>query len=99
MKIDRIKINKFGCHSNLDISFEDGVNVISGKNESGKSTLMAFVRAVLYGFDSRASDNPRKKYLPWSSDPSEVFGGIMIFTHKGIHYRAVAEFTFHIAVQ
>lgn len=93
MKIDNIKINKFGRHENLNLDFTHGINVITGNNESGKSTLLAFVRAVLYGFDSRASDNPRKKYLPWGSNPEDRFGGELTFTHKGNKYRAVAVFT------
>ncbi|MBE7056295.1 MAG: hypothetical protein E7388_02485 [Ruminococcaceae bacterium] len=93
MKIKNIKINKFGCHTNLNLNFTDGVNVIKGNNESGKSTLLAFVRAVLYGFDSRSSDNPRKKFLPWGSNPEDRFGGEITFSHMGKIYRAVAVFT------
>ncbi len=93
MRIDSIKINKFGCHSNLNLNFTEGVNIVAGQNESGKSTLLAFIRAVLYGFDSRTSDNPRKKYLPWGSKADDHFGGEIIFSHKGNTYRAVALFT------
>lgn len=93
MTIDRIKINAFGCHRDLELHFTKGVNLIYGNNESGKSTLLAFVRAVLYGFDSRASDNPRKKYMPWGSGPDTRFGGELTFTHEEKHYRAVALFT------
>ncbi len=93
MKIDRIKINAFGCHKNLELDFTEGINIIYGNNESGKSTLMAFVRSVLYGFDSRASENPRKKYMPWGSLPETRFGGELTFTHEKKHYRAAALFT------
>lgn len=93
MTIDRIKINAFGCHKDLELNLTDGINLIYGNNESGKSTLLAFVRAVLYGFDSRASDNPRKKYMPWGSTPETRFGGELTFTHAQKHYRAVALFT------
>lgn len=93
MKIENIKINKFGCHQNVNLDFTQGINVIKGNNESGKSTLLAFVRAVLYGFDSRASENPRKKYLPWGSSSEDRFGGELTFTHHGKMYRAVAVFT------
>jgi len=48
---------------------------------------------VLYGFDSRSSDNPRKKFLPWGSNPEDRFGGEITFSHMGKIYRAVAVFT------
>ena len=93
MTIDRIKINAFGCHKDLELDFTEGINLIYGNNESGKSTLLAFVRAVLYGFDSRASGNPRKKYMPWGSGAEARFGGELTFTHEEHKYRAVALFT------
>jgi len=36
----------------------DGLTVILGPNESGKSTLLAFVRGVLFGFPDRRSREP-----------------------------------------
>ncbi len=93
MKIKNIKIYRFGCLKDLNLDLSAGVNVISGNNESGKSTLLAFVRSVFYGFDSRVSDNPRKKYLPWGSNPEDRFGGEISFTHKEKSYKAVAVFT------
>ena len=93
MRIDRIRINAFGCHRKVDISFTEGINLIYGSNESGKSTLLAFVRAVLYGFDSRASGNPRKKYMPWGSSSESRFGGELFFTCHQLSYKATALFT------
>ncbi len=92
MTIERIKINSFGLHKNLELHFTGGINVLYGENESGKSTLLAFVRSVLYGFDSRVSDNPRKKYMPWDATDGR-FGGELIFTHMDKRYRATALFT------
>ncbi len=40
----------------------DGLTVVLGPNESGKSTLMAFVRGVLFGFPDRRSRDPH--HLP-----------------------------------
>ena len=49
MRIDKIKINGFGKIKNKEIEFTDGINVIYGKNESGKSTFLKFIPCMLYG--------------------------------------------------
>ncbi|MDR1053298.1 MAG: AAA family ATPase [Planctomycetaceae bacterium] len=52
MKIKGFEIERFGIWSGLTISkLFDGVNVFYGANEAGKSTIMEFIRAELYGFD------------------------------------------------
>lgn len=48
MKIKKISTNFFAGISDKDISFEDGVNVICGGNESGKSTLVNLISATLF---------------------------------------------------
>lgn len=90
MIIHEIKINGFGKHSNWELNFAEGVNVISGGNESGKSTVVAFIRAMLYGLSGRGAQNERKKFQPW--DRSVKYGGEMSFEHKGVLYRAAAVF-------
>lgn len=90
MTIHEIKINGFGTHSNLEIHFTEGVNVIYGGNESGKSTIAAFIRAMFYGLSGRGSQNERKKFLPW--DQGVKYGGELSFEHKGVLYRIAAAF-------
>ena len=41
---------------NRSIRFDGGMNVISGENESGKSTILSFVRYLLYGLSARGGD-------------------------------------------
>ena len=43
MKIKKLKINSFGKLENTEIEFSDNINIISGKNESGKSNLLKFI--------------------------------------------------------
>lgn len=51
MKISDLRIEQFGSWRNLNLDLPDqGVNVFYGPNEAGKSTLLDFVRGVLYGF-------------------------------------------------
>lgn len=72
--ITRIYIERFGGLADKEIIFSKGLNVIYGKNESGKSTVCAFIRAMLYGVDTqRRRDirgNMRKRYTP-------INGGVM----------------------
>ncbi len=55
MKIDRIYIDGFGHFHDADIETTGSMSVISGANEAGKSTLLAFVRGVLFGFPTARS--------------------------------------------
>ncbi|MGL6193796.1 MAG: AAA family ATPase, partial [Thermoguttaceae bacterium] len=50
MKITSIDIERFGLWSDLHLQkLDDGLNVFYGPNEAGKTTLMDFVRSILYG--------------------------------------------------
>jgi uncharacterized protein YhaN len=61
MRITDLKVDGFGVWSGLELpDLSDQLNVFYGPNEAGKTTLMQFVRSVLYGF----SPERRGKYLP-----------------------------------
>lgn len=82
MRIDRVEIDGFGKLNNCSYDFSDGLNLIYGENESGKSTLCEFILAMFYGLPNeskRVSDDmsARKKYRPWKD---ETFGGRLYFT-------------------
>lgn len=71
MKIDKLKINAYGRLKNKEIEFGQNLNLIYGKNESGKSTLLKFILNCFYG----TSKNKKGKdisdfdrYKPWKSD-------------------------------
>lgn len=80
MTIQKFKIGGFGKHRDVVINLREGVNIISGDNESGKSTVAAFIRAMLYGLSGRGAQNERKKFLPW--DRGAKYGGELSFEHK-----------------
>ena len=46
---DDIKINSFGTLKNKEINLDKNVNIIYGKNESGKSTLLTYIKTAFYG--------------------------------------------------
>ena len=57
MRIDRIYIDGFGRFSDKTFGpFNSQVTIFEGENEAGKSTLLAFIRTILYGFPARNRD-------------------------------------------
>ncbi len=54
MRIERLHIDGFGHYHDREFGpLDNGLTLIRGDNEAGKSTLLAFVRAVLFGFPTR----------------------------------------------
>ena len=52
MVIRELYVKNFGKLSEKHFYFRDGVQVISGENEFGKTTLHAFVKAMLFGLEA-----------------------------------------------
>ncbi len=48
MRLARLHIEGFGIFHDREMRFEPGLNVVCGRNEAGKSTLLAFVQHVLF---------------------------------------------------
>lgn len=69
MKIDNFKINNYGKIENSEVFLQNGINLIKGYNEAGKSTILSFLNSMLYGIDKTKKDNISEydKYLPWLS--------------------------------
>ncbi len=59
LRIDRLRVDGFGHFRQHELDLRPGMNLLFGQNEAGKSTLLAFVRAMLFGFERRAS-SPRR---------------------------------------
>jgi DNA repair exonuclease SbcCD ATPase subunit len=71
MILERLEITGFGCLHDVSTELHSRVTVISGLNESGKSTLLRAVRGALYGIDAggqgRAVDRSDwARYEPWT---------------------------------
>jgi uncharacterized protein YhaN len=62
MRIVSIHVQGFGVLRERTLETDSPLTLFYGANEAGKSTLMGFVRAVLFGFPSRA--NPAERYEP-----------------------------------
>ena len=69
MIIEKIVIKSFGRITDMTLEFSDKVNVIEGENESGKSTIAAFIRYMLYGFDNEQGEGlgEREKRINWDT--------------------------------
>ncbi len=93
MKLISMHIDDFGGLHNYDFNFEEGLNVVLHDNGWGKTTMAAFLKAMLYGFDSKRSkditENERKRYLPWQGGK---YGGSLDFEAEGVHYRIYRTF-------
>ena len=75
--IRSIHIGNFGGLKNFNMEFQPGFNIIYGKNEFGKSTIMSFIKMMLYGCNSKSKDisqNLRRKYQPF--DGSQMCGNM-----------------------
>ena len=80
MIIRQAEIQKFGKLEKEQYRFSPQINIIYGPNESGKSTLMHFLKAMMYGLEKsrvRKTLDTYKKYEPW--DAPAYFAGSMIF--------------------
>ena len=53
MNITEITMNHFGKFHGKTMTFQPGINVIYGRNESGKSTLHTFIQGMLWGIEKQ----------------------------------------------
>ena len=88
MKLTRLHVENFGKLQNFDYSFDKGLNVLLEENGWGKSTLAAFIKAMLYGMPASSKqsldENERKKYMPWQGG---AYGGSLEFSTATGKYR------------
>ena len=71
MKINYLKINEFGKLKNKELKLENNINLIYGKNESGKTTLLKFICSILYGISKNKNGKEISdfdKYKPWKGE-------------------------------
>lgn len=93
MKIEKIKINSFGKLENKEYNLSENINLIYGKNEAGKSTLLKFIQNTFYG----TSKNKKGKtfsdydlYKPWND--GDFSGKIKYKLDSGEEYEVYREF-------
>ena len=70
MRIDKLTITEFGALKDRSFSLKDGINVFEGRNESGKSTVVSFIRFMLYGMPKKTASSElsdRDRGLSWDN--------------------------------
>ncbi|MGI5949943.1 ATP-binding protein, partial [Peptoniphilus sp.] len=94
MKFKEFGLLNFGKFNNETINFYDGINIIYGENEFGKSTIVNFIDGVFYGFsrDSlkrKVRDELFDKCRPWNSSS---YNGYIEIIDKDETYRIFRDF-------
>jgi uncharacterized protein YhaN len=79
MRIDRLEIKNFGKFDNLSIRLNQGLNIIYGNNEAGKTTIQWFIKGMFFNLKGgRVSKEgtmpPLKRFKPWRGNE---FSGLM----------------------
>ncbi len=92
MYIKNLQINGFGNLENKKIELTNGLNIINGKNESGKSTITNFIKGIFYGVNPNKNGNKfseLEKFKPWSSIE---FSGKITYEHNDNEYTIYRDF-------
>ncbi len=94
MVIDYLLLKNFGKFNNKGITLNEGINVIYGKNEAGKSTVYNFIQGMLFGIEKkrgRGSDTDLyTRYEPWEN--SMYYEGLMQISTGGCKYIITRKF-------
>lgn len=86
MRLKQIKMINFGQFSNKTFDLpSDKINVFFGANEAGKSTTVAFIKQIMFGFHLRSNSSPFfEDYIPLAH--VSPMGGSLIFDVNGSEY-------------
>ena len=78
MIIRKLGIKGFGKFTDREIHLIDGLNIIYGENEAGKTTIQWFIKGMLFGLEGgREKDGvkpPLKRFKPWKENR---YGGMI----------------------
>jgi len=75
VRLERLVIAGFGRLRDLSLKFGDGLTVVYGPNEAGKSTIVECIIRMLFGFPETQHNKFRKRYEPWTG--SGRFGAML----------------------
>lgn len=92
MKFNKLHIKGFGKYVDVTLDFSPNFNVVAGSNESGKTTIQAFIKAMLFSLKEGRGTRKKRllKYKPWKSD---IYEGALEYTlDNGKMYRIERNF-------
>ncbi len=93
MKINQLKINSYGKLKDKEIEFKNNINIVQGKNETGKSTLLNFITNSFYGISRNKNGkdiSDFEKYMPWAGD--DFSGKLQYELDNGEKYEIFRDF-------
>lgn len=94
MKITELYLKNFGKFHEKHFYIQDGVQIIYGENEFGKSTIHAFIRAMFFGLERgrgrAAGKDAFTRYEPW--EMPEYYAGVIRFRCGGRAFRLERRF-------
>ena len=93
MKINNLKVNSFGKLKDKELKLSDGINIIYGENEVGKSSMQKFISCMLYGISKNKNGKDISdfdKFKPWDTD--EFSGKINYTLDNGQEFEVYREF-------
>lgn len=90
MNIKSVKTRQFAGIKNKEVEFEEGLNVLIGNNETGKSTMVELIYQTLYR-DSKLSRSKKEdkdfiaRFMPSDSKGDVVDGTLVFATDDGLY--------------
>lgn len=94
MEIRELWLKNFGRFTDRKIELKDGIHLLYGENESGKTTIHNFIKGMLFGMErgrGRASQNDAfSTYEPWEN--ANYYAGTLRFESAGKLFRVDRNF-------
>lgn len=96
MKIKRVECDQFAGVQGRELEFDDGLNIVVGDNESGKSTMVDLIYQILFKdvkLDGRSDSDFMDKYFPKkvSGPQGDVIDGVLVFETANGKYKLKKE--------
>ena len=86
MRLEKLEIGSFGKLDNMTLDLSEGVNIIRGGNESGKTTICNFIKFIFYGLPKNLDE--RYRYISWHTSTAR---GAIVFSDGGKKFRIERE--------
>ena len=92
MQLKNLQINGFGKLEDININLKNGLNLIIGENESGKSTFTEFIKGIFYGVSRNKNGkdySDYEKFKPWND---KNFSGKLVYALNDEEYVVYRDF-------
>ena len=93
MKLIKLQVTNYRKFKELTLAFADGINVITGPNEAGKSTIASALFDVLFADPATRARQFNERVLPWNGARDVVL--VLEFEHELTRFRLEKNFAAH----